>query len=56
MGGIWEAAGKSMEIHFRRVVGNALLNEEEFRSALIQIEATFVFPNKSPLSEDPVLR
>ncbi|XP_062703704.1 uncharacterized protein LOC134286149 [Aedes albopictus] len=53
MGGIWEAAVKSMKFHLRRVVGNALLTETELRTVLIQIEAMLNSRPISPMSEDP---
>ncbi|XP_063912652.1 uncharacterized protein LOC135129430 [Zophobas morio] len=47
MGGIWEAAIKSVKGHLKRILGNALLNYEEMNTILIMIEAF------TPLSNHP---
>ncbi|XP_055542891.1 uncharacterized protein LOC129728468 [Wyeomyia smithii] len=53
LGGIWEAAVKSMKLHLRRTLGNAMLTETEFVTALIQVEATLNSRPITPMSEDP---
>ena len=53
LGGIWEAAVKSMKFHLRRILGNAMLPETEFRTALIQVEATLNSRPITTMSEDP---
>ncbi|XP_065075634.1 uncharacterized protein LOC135699312 [Ochlerotatus camptorhynchus] len=53
LGGIWEAAVKSMKFHLRRIMGNAMLTETEFRTALIQVEAALNSRPITAMSEDP---
>ncbi|XP_053691724.1 uncharacterized protein LOC128740217 [Sabethes cyaneus] len=53
LGGIWEAAVKSMKFHLRRIVGNAMLTETEYRTALIQVEAMLNSRPITAMSEDP---
>ncbi|XP_063912654.1 uncharacterized protein LOC135129432 [Zophobas morio] len=53
MGGIWEAAIKSVKGHLKRILGNALLNYEEMNTILIMIEACLNSRPITPLSNDP---
>jgi hypothetical protein len=50
MGGKWEAGGKSMKFHLRRVVGNGKLTFEEFCTLLYQVEAVL---NSRPYAHCP---
>ncbi|XP_063932288.1 uncharacterized protein LOC135144238 [Zophobas morio] len=53
MGGIWEAAIKSVKGHLRRILGNVLLHYEEMNTILIMIEACLNSRPITPLSNDP---
>lgn len=53
MGGLWEAAVKSVKYHLRRVLGNATLHYEEMCTVLVQIEACLNSRPLTPLSNDP---
>ncbi|XP_058446352.1 uncharacterized protein LOC131427302 [Malaya genurostris] len=53
LGGIWEAAVKSMKLHLCRIMGNAMLTETEFTTALIQVESILNSRLITPMSEDP---
>ncbi|XP_063931166.1 uncharacterized protein LOC135143218 [Zophobas morio] len=53
MGGLWEAAVKSIKGHIRRVLNNTLLNYEEMNTVLIMIEACLNSRPLTPLSNDP---
>ncbi|XP_073827801.1 uncharacterized protein [Musca autumnalis] len=50
MGGLWEAAVKSMKTHLRKVAGNT---KEEFSTLLIRIESVLNSRPLSPITEDP---
>ena len=51
-GGLWEAAVKSMKLHFRRVVGNTKLTFEELTTVLAQIESCLNSRPLTPLLQD----
>lgn len=53
-GGIWEANIKSVKSHLSRVIGNQILNYEEFSTVLTQIEALLNSRPLCPLSSDPM--
>ncbi|XP_071653077.1 uncharacterized protein [Temnothorax longispinosus] len=53
MGGLWEAAVKSVKHHLRRVVGSATLTYEEMATLLSQIEACLNSRPLQALSDDP---
>lgn len=53
MGGIWEAAVKSLKHHLKRIVGAAALTFEEMATVLCQIEAVLNSRPLTPLSNDP---
>lgn len=52
-GGIWEAGVKSVKFHLKRVVGNNVLDYDEFNSLLVQIEAVLNSRPLCPVSTDP---
>lgn len=52
-GGVWEAGIKRAKFHFKRIVGNAYLNLEEFNTVIIQIESILNSRPISPMSSDP---
>ncbi|XP_077296008.1 uncharacterized protein LOC143918156 [Arctopsyche grandis] len=54
MGGLWEAAVKSMKIHLNKVLKATTLNFESFCTVLTQIEACMNSRPLSPLSSDPL--
>ncbi|XP_077300716.1 uncharacterized protein LOC143921341 [Arctopsyche grandis] len=54
MGGLWEAAVKSMKIHLNKVLKATTLNFESFCTVLTQIEACLNSRPLSPLSSDPL--
>ena len=51
-GGIWEAAGKSVKTHLRRVLSDVKLTYEEFSTLLYQIEACLNSRPLVPLPND----
>lgn len=51
-GGLWEAGVKSFKYHFRRVVGNANLNYEEFLTMIVEIEGILNSRPLTPISSD----
>ncbi|XP_076660440.1 uncharacterized protein LOC143363793 [Halictus rubicundus] len=53
MGGLWEAAVKSMKAHLRRVIGDTTLTYEEMTTLLCRVEACLNSRPLSPLSDDP---
>ncbi|XP_075151112.1 uncharacterized protein LOC142225221 [Haematobia irritans] len=53
MGGLWEAAVKSMKTHLRKVAGNLKYTFEEFSTLLVRIESVLNSRPLSPMSEDP---
>ena len=53
MGGLWEAAVKSMKSHLRKIAGNLNFTFEEFTTMLIRIEAVLNSRPMSPLTENP---
>ncbi|XP_075167628.1 uncharacterized protein LOC142239732 [Haematobia irritans] len=53
MGGLWEAAVKSMKTHLRKVASNIKFTFEEFSTLLIRIESILNSRPLSPISEDP---
>lgn len=55
MGGLWEAAVKSMKAHLKRVVGESILTLEEFTTLIVQIESMLNSrPLCSTISDDDV--
>lgn len=52
-GGLWEAGVKSMKTHLNRCFQTTKLNNEEFSTALIQIEACLNSRPLCPISDDP---
>ncbi|XP_061397921.1 uncharacterized protein LOC133333645 [Musca vetustissima] len=53
MGGIWEAAVKSMKTHLRKVAGHLKYTYEEFSTLLVRIESILNSRPLSPINEDP---
>ncbi|XP_059222203.1 uncharacterized protein LOC131996641 [Stomoxys calcitrans] len=53
MGGLWEAAVKSMKAHLRKVASNLKFTYEEFSTLLVRIESVLNSRPLSPISEDP---
>ena len=53
MGGLWEAAVKSMKSHLKKVASNLNFTYEEFATILIKIEAVLNSRPMSPLTENP---
>lgn len=53
MGGLWEAAVKSLKHHLQRIVGTASLTFEELSTTITQIEAVLNSRPLSPMSNDP---
>ncbi|XP_075151138.1 uncharacterized protein LOC142225249 [Haematobia irritans] len=54
MGGIWEAAVKSMKTHLRKVANNMKFTYEEFATLLVRIESVLNSRPLSPINEDPM--
>ncbi|XP_032685832.1 uncharacterized protein LOC116850994 [Odontomachus brunneus] len=52
-GGIWEAAVRAMNLHFKRTIGESCLTVSEMSTILTQIEAMLNSRPLTPLSEDP---
>ncbi len=52
VGGIWEAAVKSMKTHMRRILGDLKLTYEEFSTLLYQIESCLNSRPLVPLNND----
>ena len=55
MGGLWEAAAKSMKAHLNKLTINLLFTFEELSTLLIRIEAVLNFRLLSAVSEDQFL-
>ncbi|XP_076659841.1 uncharacterized protein LOC143363109 [Halictus rubicundus] len=53
MGGLWEAAVKSMKIHLRKTIGEATLTYEEMATLLCRIEACLNSRPLTPLPDEP---
>ncbi|XP_059217225.1 uncharacterized protein LOC131995300 isoform X1 [Stomoxys calcitrans] len=53
MGGLWEAAVKSMKSHLRKVASGLKFTYEEFSTLLVRIESILNSRPLSPISEDP---
>ncbi|XP_075167694.1 uncharacterized protein LOC142239814 [Haematobia irritans] len=53
MGGLWEAAAKSMKSHLKKVTNNLSFTFEEFATLLIKIKAVLNSRPISPISENP---
>lgn len=53
MGGLWEAAVKSMKAHLKKVAGKLKYTYEEFSTLLIRIESILNSRPLSPLNEEP---
>lgn len=52
-GGIYEAAVKSMKFHLTRVVGQRVLEYEQFSTLLVEVEGILNSRPLHPLSDDP---
>lgn len=52
-GGMYEAAVKSMKFHMKRVIGQRVMEYDQFRTLLCGIEAVMNSRPLSPLSDDP---
>ena len=52
-GGLWEAAVKSAKMHLRRIIGQQILNFEEFSTLLCQVESCLNSRPLLPLSSLP---
>lgn len=53
MGGIWEAAVKSLKHHLKRIVGSVNLSFEELSTIVTQVEAVLNSRPLTPMSNDP---
>ncbi|CAI6345782.1 unnamed protein product [Macrosiphum euphorbiae] len=53
MGGLWEAGVKSMKYHLRRSLGESILNHQEAKTLLAQIEAVLNSRPLTPVSTHP---
>ncbi|XP_073831844.1 uncharacterized protein [Musca autumnalis] len=53
MGGLWEAAVKSMKLHLKKVAANHHFTFEEFTTLLVKIEAILNSRPLSAISENP---
>ena len=53
MGGLWEAAVKSMKTHLKKMAFNSNFNFEDFTTLLVRIEAVLNSRPLSPLSQSP---
>ncbi|UYV78173.1 hypothetical protein LAZ67_16000366 [Cordylochernes scorpioides] len=52
-GGLWEAGIECFGCHFRRIIGETLLTDEEFLTLIVQIEACLNSRPLGPISGDP---
>lgn len=53
MGGVWEAAVKSLKYHLHRIVGSASLTFEELSTIITQVEAVLNSRPLTPMSNNP---
>ncbi|XP_075163053.1 uncharacterized protein LOC142235680 [Haematobia irritans] len=53
MGGLWEAAVKSMKTHLKKVASNSKFTFEEFSTLLVRIESVLNSRPLSPMTENP---
>ncbi|XP_059223988.1 uncharacterized protein LOC131997292 [Stomoxys calcitrans] len=53
MGGLWEAAVKSMKSHLRKAASNTKFTFEEFSTLLVRIESVLNSRPLSPMTENP---
>lgn len=53
-GGLWEAAVKSFKGHFKRTIGDKVLQHDEMCTVLPQIEAVLNSRPLTPISSDPL--
>ncbi|XP_058817129.1 uncharacterized protein LOC131680431 [Topomyia yanbarensis] len=51
-GGLWEAAVKSFKGHFKRTIGNRILQHDEMQTVVAQIEAILNSRPLTPISND----
>lgn len=53
MGRLWETGIKSVKIHLRRILSEALLTFEEMYTVLTQVKAVLNFRPLTPILNDP---